>query len=120
LEDLNTVIIEGRLTKEPELKYTSSGASVCNLSIANNERWSQDGEKKEATHYLDLSVWGKVGENCNTYLVKGQKIRVTGTLRQQRWETPEGEKRSKLVVSSQRIAFGDKPKGEGGFLDGQS
>ena len=64
---LNSVNIMGNLTRDPELKYTNSGKSVCNLSIANNRIYTSNGEKVTEVSYFDVEVWGAVAENCNLF-----------------------------------------------------
>src|SRR5476651_2845975 len=83
---LNSVNIMGNLTRDPELKYTPSGKSVCSLSIANNRVYSKGSEKVTEVSYFDVEVWGVVAENCAKYLKKGNGVIVEGRLKQDRWE----------------------------------
>ncbi len=111
---LNSVNIMGNLTRDPELKYTPSGKSVCSLSIANNRVYTSNGEKKTEVSYFDVEVWGVVAENCAKYLAKGRGIIVEGRLRQERWEK-DGKTQSRVRISANNIHFlpgkRDEPSG---------
>jgi len=101
---LNSVNIMGNLTRDPELKYTNSGKSVCNLSIANNWIYSRGSEKVTEVSYFDVEVWGAVAENCAKYLSKGRGIIVEGRLRQDRWEK-DGKTQSRVRIAANNIHF---------------
>ncbi len=108
---LNSVNVMGNLTRDPELKYTTSGKSICNISIANNRVYSKGGEKVTETSYFDVEVWGVVGENCAKYLAKGSGVIVEGRLKQDRWEK-DGKTQSRVRISANNIHF--LPKRDGG------
>jgi len=108
---LNSVNILGNLTRDPELKYTNSGKSVCNLSIANNRVYSKGSEKVTEVSYFDIEVWGAVAENCAKYLSKGSGIIVDGRLKQDRWEK-DGKMQSRVRIVANNIHFMPK-RGEG-------
>jgi len=101
---LNSVNIMGNLTRDPEMKYTPSGKTVCNLSIANNRIYSKGGEKVSEVSYFDVEVWGVVAENCSKYLSKGSGIIVEGRLRQDRWEK-DGKTQSRVRIAANSIHF---------------
>lgn len=101
---LNSVNMMGNLTRDPEMKYTPSGKSVCNLSIANNRVYTKNGEKVSEVSYFDIEVWGVVAENCAKYLTKGSGIIVEGRLRQERWEK-DGKTQSRVRISANSIHF---------------
>ena len=101
---LNSVNIMGNLTRDPELKYTPSGKSVCSLSIANNRVYTSKGEKVNEVSYFDVEVWGPVGENCVKYLTKGSGIIVEGRLKQDRWEK-DGKTQSRVRITANNIHF---------------
>ena len=108
---LNSVNIMGNLTRDPELKYTNSGRSVCNLSIANNRVYTKNGEKVTEVSYFDIEVWGVIAENCAKYLSKGSGIIVEGRLKQDRWEK-DGKTQSRVRIAANNIHFLPK-RGEG-------
>ena len=108
---LNSVNIMGNLTRDPELKYTPSGKSVCSLSIANNRVYTSKGEKVTEVSYFDVEVWGPAGENCAKYLHKGSGVIVEGRLKQDRWEK-DGKTQSRVRISANSIHFLPKKDGQ--------
>jgi single-strand DNA-binding protein len=101
---LNSVNIMGNLTRDPELKYTPSGKSVCSLSIANNRVYTRQGEKVSEVSYFDVEVWGVSAENCSKYLSKGSGIIVEGRLKQDRWEK-DGKTQSRVRITAASVHF---------------
>lgn len=110
--NLNTVLIAGNLTRDPQLTYTPKGTAVAQLSLAINDRYkAQDGTIKETVTYVDVEVWGKTAENCAQYLAKGRPVFIEGKLKLETWEQ-DGAKRSKMKVRADRVQFiGSKPEG---------
>lgn len=96
----NKVILMGNLTRDPEVKYLPSGTAVANFGIAINERYTDrdSGEQRENVCFVDVEAWNRQAEIASEYLSKGSPIFIEGSLRFDSWETPEGEKRSKLKV----------------------
>jgi single-strand DNA-binding protein len=107
---LNSVNIMGNLTRDPELKYTPSGKTVCSLSLANNRVYTKNGEKTTEVSYFDVEVWGAAAENCSKYLTKGSGIIVEGRLRQDRWEK-DGKTQSRVRIIANNIHFMPKKTG---------
>ena len=101
---LNSVNIMGNLTRDPELKYTPSGKSVCSLSIANNRVYTSNGQKVTEVSYFDVEVWGAGAENCVKYLSKGRGVIVEGRLRQDRWEK-DGKTQSRVRIPANSVHF---------------
>jgi len=95
--DLNKVMLIGRLTRDPEFK-SIKGSSVANFSLANNRSYTANNEKKEETHFFDCEVWGKLAEIIRDYGKKGKQIAVEGRLTQSSWDTPDGKKASKVRI----------------------
>jgi single-strand DNA-binding protein len=112
----NKVLLLGNLTRDPEVKYTPKGTAVCDLGIAINDSYkAQDGTIKETVTYVDIEVWGRTAENCKQYLTKGRSVFVEGQLRLDQWETPQGEKKSRLKVRAILVQFlGGAPGRPGG------
>lgn len=107
--NLNKVFLIGRLTRNPELRYTPSGSAVASLGLAiNREYITKDGEKKEDHCFVNLVVWGKRAEVCSEYLKKGSLVFVEGRLSYRSWETVDKEKRSTLEVYVERLQFLDR------------
>ncbi len=106
-KSINQVILMGNLTRDPELRTTPSGQSVCSFSLAVNRSWQgQDGTQQDAVDYFDVTAWGKLGELVSQYLSKGRKCLVQGRLSQRSWEQ-DGQKRSKVEVVANDVTFLD-------------
>lgn len=107
MADFNSVVLIGRLVRDPELKYVGNGAPVCQFSVATSRRWTRDdGQKVEETTFLDVSAWRRLGEICKQFLKKGREVLVMGTLRQSRWTDKETQQsRSKIRVVAQTVQF---------------
>ena len=101
----NKVILIGNLTKNPELRYTPSGTPVASFGLAVNRKYRQAEELKEEVCFVDIVVFGKQAEHCGQYLSKGNGVIVDGRLQQRRWETDDGQKRSKHEVVAQTVTF---------------
>ena len=107
------VTVAGNLVRDPSLKYAPSGTPLCEFGIAVNEKWiGKDGNKQEQVSFFDVTCFGKTAEVAAQYLSKGRPVALEGKLQQQRWETEDGQKRSKVVVIANRIHF--LPDGKGG------
>ena len=129
MSNLNKVILIGRLTRDPELRYLASGVAICKFGLATSRKYrdkSDENNLKEEVCFVDISVWGKQGENCQEYLAKGRQVCVEGRLTYSSWETDEGQKRSKLEITAEKVMFlGSKdetfPKeGSGEKVNGES
>jgi len=101
----NKVILIGNLTRDPELRYTPQGTSVCNFGIAVNRKYKQGEEMKEEVTFINVVVFGKQADTCGQYLNKGSSVLIEGRLQERRWETEDGQKRSKHEVVAQSIRF---------------
>ncbi|MCM8772209.1 MAG: single-stranded DNA-binding protein [Candidatus Omnitrophica bacterium] len=106
---LNKVFLIGRLTRDPELRYTPSGKAVATFGFAVNREYISKGEKKEETCYLNMVVWGRQAEICAEYLKKGNLIFVEGRLQYRTWETEDSEKKSVIEIRVERFQFLEKP-----------
>lgn len=102
MADVNHVTLIGRLTRDADLKYTSSGMAVCKFAIAVNKRRKNGDQWVEEANFFDIVLWGRSGESLNQYLVKGKQIAVEGELRQNRWEQ-DGQARSKIEIVATNI-----------------
>ncbi len=101
----NKIILIGNLTRDPEVRYTPQGTSVCNFGIAVNRRYKQGDEVKEEVTFINVVVFGKQADTCGQYLNKGKAVLVEGRLQERRWETEDGQKRSKYEVVAQTVRF---------------
>lgn len=110
MASFNKVILMGNLTRDPELRVTASGLSICKLSLATNRVYqTREGERKEEVTYVDIDAFGRQAETISKYMSKGRAILVEGRLKLDSWETPQGEKRSKMGVVLENFQFtGDR------------
>lgn len=108
----NQVILMGNLTRDPELRSTPNGQSVCSFSLALNRSYKgADGNWQEVTDYVDCVAWGPLGERVAQYLQKGRPCLVNGRLQSRSWEQ-EGQKRSKVEVVANDVTFLGSPQGD--------
>ncbi len=111
--DLNKVMIIGRLTRDPELRTTPNGASVCQLGIATNYVYTnqQSGQKVEQVEYHNVVLWRKLAEIANQYLKKGRRVYIEGRLQTRSWDAQDGSKRSKTEIVCDNMIMLDGGQG---------
>jgi single-strand DNA-binding protein len=114
--NINVVVITGNLTRDPEMRSTPAGTSVCKLRVAVNSRRKdgQTGEWVDKPNYFDVTVWGAQGENCATYLTKGRPVAVEGRLDWREWEDKDGGKRQGVEIIANSVQFLGSRDGAGG------
>jgi len=106
MASLNKVFLLGNLTRVPELRYTPSGAAVCEFGLAVNRKYVANNQEKDETCFVNIVVWGKQGESCQKYLEKGSSAMIEGRLQFDQWDDREtGKKRSTLRVVAERVQF---------------
>ena len=110
---MNTVILIGRLTRDPELRYTNSGHAVANFTLAVDRPFS----KEKETDFIPIIVWQKQAENCAEYLLKGSQVAVEGRLQVRGYEDKQGNKRSATEVVASSVQFLDTRKRERDLAD---
>lgn len=128
---VNKVILVGRLGKEPEMRYTTSGDAVCNFSVATSENWKdKNGEKQEKVDWHNLVAYKKLAEICGQYLKKGSQVYVDGKLTTRKWQDKDGKDRytTEVIINEMRMLGGGEkseqrqeskpaPKAGGAFDD---
>lgn len=109
---MNTTIIMGNITRDPELKYTTSGKPVCQFGIAHNSKYKAgDGTMKEDVLFLDCESWNATAENIAKFFAKGSKILVEGLLKMDTWKDKnDGTNRSKIKLKVERFHFVDSKR----------
>jgi single-strand DNA-binding protein len=110
MNQLNSVIVEGNLTKDPNQEYTPKGSAVTHFTIASNRYYKQDGERREEVGYFDIETWNRLAETCGEYLKKGRGVRVVGRLKQDRWQQ-NGQSRSRIVIVAEHVEFRNAQSG---------
>lgn len=109
MASLNLVQIIGRLGRDPELRYTSSGQAVCSLNVATDESYNdRDGNRVERVEWHRVSVFGKIAESCANYLAKGSLVYVEGNLTTRKWQDPNGQDRSTTEIKAKSVQFLDR------------
>lgn len=109
MNPINSLIVEGNLTRNPEFKETSGGFKVCNLTIAVNRSYkNSEGTKVDEVSYFDVETFGNLAENCARYCEKGRGIRVVGRIKQNRWTNQDGKPQARIMIVAEHIEF--KPK----------
>lgn len=105
--NVNVVVITGNLTRDPELRSTPGGTSVCKLRVAVNSRRKdgQSGEWVDKPNYFDVTVWGAQGENCANYLSKGRPVAIEGRLDWREWDDKDGNKRQTVEIIANTVQF---------------
>lgn len=104
--DINHVVLIGRLTRDPELTYTQSGAAVAKFSIAvNRSSGSRGDNQEETTNFFNIVAWNKTAEICKEYLSKGKQVGIDGRLQQSRWTGQDGAKKSKVEIVANNVQF---------------
>ncbi|GHV32463.1 single-stranded DNA-binding protein 2 [Spirochaetia bacterium] len=105
MNNLNSIIIEGNLVRDPLFRFTPKGTPVCTFSIASNRFYKQDTGVAEEVSYFDVTTWTKLAESCSTLGHKGRGVKVVGRLKQDRWQDPEGKSHSKVMVVAEHVEF---------------
>ena len=120
MANINRVVLVGNLTKDPELKSTSGGTSICKMRIAvNTRRKDETGQWVDKPNYFDVTVWGNQAESCAQYLSKGRPVGIDGRLEWREWEAQDGTKRQAVEVIADTVQFlGGRDDAGGGGAQG--
>ncbi len=102
---MNKLTIIGRLTRDPELRSTQDGTSVCGFTVAVNRRTRRDAQNQPEADFFRVSAWRQLGENCAKYLAKGRQVAVTGSVSVRTYQSAEGETRASLEVNADDVEF---------------
>ncbi|MCK5249786.1 MAG: single-stranded DNA-binding protein [Spirochaetaceae bacterium] len=113
MNNLNSIILEGNLTRDPVMDKTPKGTAVCHFTVASNRYYKSEGERQEEVGFFDVEVWSRLAETCSEYLTKGRGVRVVGRLKQDRWSNADGELRSRIHIVGEHVEFRARPKSEG-------
>jgi single-strand DNA-binding protein len=105
MNNLNSILIEGNLVKDPELSYTPKGTAVCKFTVACNRAFKQDDQLQKEVSFFDVSTWTRLAEVCGEYLKKGRGVRVVGRLKQDRWTDTDGKPHSRVLIVAEHVEF---------------
>ncbi len=112
MNNLNSIILEGNLTRDPLMDTTPKGTAVCHFTVASNRYYKSEGERQEEVGFFDVEVWSRLAETCSEYLTKGRGVRVVGRLKQDRWANADGEPRSRVRIVGEHVEFRARPKSD--------
>ncbi len=110
MNDLNSILLEGNLTRDPELTFPKNGTALCKMAVANNRYYKVNDKYEQEVSYFDIEVWGKTAEACQQYLKQGRGVRISGRNKQNRWKTEEGNSRSKIIIVADTVEFKPEKK----------
>lgn len=105
MNSLNSILVEGNLTRDPLLAQTPKGTPVCNFSVASNRFFRNNEEMQKEVSFFDVEVWSKLAERCADTLKKGRGVRVVGRLKQDRWTDGEGKNHSRVKIVAEHVEF---------------
>jgi len=105
LNNLNSIIVEGNLVRDPILKTTPNGHQVCSFSVASNRFYRQNDETEKEVSFFDVETWSRLAQTCAETLKKGRGVRVVGRLKQDRWEDASGKTQAKIKIVAEHVEF---------------
>jgi len=105
MNNLNSILIEGTLTRDADFRNTAKGTPVCNFSLASNRFYRQDNCMEKEVSFFDVESWSKLAEVCREKAHKGRGVRVVGRLKQERWNGNDGKTKSRVVIVAEHVEF---------------
>jgi single-strand DNA-binding protein len=105
MNNLNSILIEGNLVRDPLLRSTPKGTSVCTFTLASNRFFKQDSGLEKEVGFFDVETWTKLAEHCYNQGRKGRGVRVVGRLKQDRWTGPDGKSHSRVAIVAEHVEF---------------
>ena len=105
MNNLNSILIEGNLVKDPLFRTTPKGTPLCTFTLASNRFFKQDSGMEKEVSFFDVESWAKLAENCNLLGHKGRGVRVVGRLKQERWNGSDGKTHSKVTIVAEHVEF---------------
>ncbi len=114
---MNKVFLIGNLTRDPEMRSTQSGVSLCSFSIAVNRRFRNAQTGQQETDFINIVAWRQLADLCGRYLTKGRKVAVTGAIQTRTYEAQDGSKRSAFEIVADEVEFLSSSQGNAGSGD---
>jgi single-strand DNA-binding protein len=105
MNNLNSILIEGNLVRDPLYRSTPKGTPVCTFSLASNRFFRQDSGLEKEVSFFEVEIWAKLAEACNNLGKKGRGVRVVGRLKQDRWTGNDGKPRSRISIVAEHVEF---------------
>jgi single-strand DNA-binding protein len=113
MNNLNSILVEGNLVRDPEYRTTPKGTAVTKFSIATNRFYRQDNNLEKEVSFFDIEVWGKLAERVSNVGRKGKGVRVVGRLKQERWQSSEGKQMARVIIVAEHVEFRPEFKKDG-------
>ncbi|MDR1178790.1 MAG: single-stranded DNA-binding protein [Spirochaetaceae bacterium] len=114
MNNLNSILIEGNLVKDPTFRVTARGTPLCTFTLASNRYYRQEAELEKEVGFFDVETWSKLAESCNNLGHKGRGVRVVGRLKQDRWTGTDGRAHSRVSIVAEHVEWRPDFKKEGG------
>jgi len=105
MNNLNSILIEGNLVRDPECRTTPKGTAVCKFPIASNRFFRQESGMEKEVSFFDVESWGKLAESAANLGKKGRGVRVVGRLKQERWQDGEGKAKAGVIIVAEHVEF---------------
>jgi single-strand DNA-binding protein len=105
MNNLNSILIEGNMVRDPQLRATAKGTSICTFSLASNRYFKQDSGMEKEVSFFEIETWAKLAEACNNLGKKGRGVRVVGRLKQSRWTGNDGKQNSRISIVAEHVEF---------------
>jgi single-strand DNA-binding protein len=105
MNNLNSILIEGNMVRDPQLRATAKGTSLCTFSLASNRFFKQDSGMEKEVSFFEIETWAKLAEACNNLGKKGRGVRVVGRLKQARWTGNDGKQHSRVSIVAEHVEF---------------
>ena len=105
MNNLNSILIEGNMVRDPLIRTTQKGSSVCNFTIASNRFYRQDSNLEKEVGFFDVEAWGKLANACVSHGRKGRGVRVVGRLKQDRWTGNDGKNHTKVAIVAEHVEY---------------
>jgi len=118
MNNLNSILIEGNLVRDPLLRSTAKGTQICTMSLASNRYLKQETGFEKEVSFFDVESWARLAESCYSKGKKGRGVRVVGRLKQSRWNDPDGKTRSKITIVAEHVEFRPEFRKEAKTPDG--
>lgn len=113
MNNLNSILIEGNMVRDPLFRSTPKGTPLCTFSLASNRFFKQDSGLEKEVSFFDVETWAKLAEQCNNLGHKGRGVRVVGRLKQERWNGADGKPRSRITIVAEHVEFRPEFKKDG-------
>jgi single-strand DNA-binding protein len=113
MNNLNSILIEGNLVRDPDFRETANGTALCTFAIASNRYYRREDQQEKEVSFFDVQTWAKLAQSCKNLGQKGRGVRVVGRLKQDRWNDSAGNTRSKVIIIAEHVEWRPEAKKNG-------